>query len=59
MPTITDLKAAKYSLENTILNAITEFEEALGVTVAFVGSTHSREMGGPEMTVKVSVEVRV
>lgn len=59
MPTITDMQIAKRKLEQDIYLLITDFENEFGVTVAFVGSTHSQEMGGKPQTVRVTVEVRV
>lgn len=59
MPTITDMLIAKRKLEQDIYNIITDFEEAYGVTVAFVGSTHSQEICGKAKTVNIKTEVRV
>ena len=59
MPTITDMLIAKRKLEQTILTEIMAFKEVFGVTVAFVGSTHSQEMCGKAKTVNVKTEVRV
>ena len=59
MPTITDMQIAKRKLEQIILNEIMAFENGYGVTVAFVGSTHSQEMCGKAKTVNIKTEVRV
>lgn len=59
MPTITDMQIAKRKLEQEIYNVITDFENEFGVTVAFVGSTHSQEICGKAKTVNIKTEVRV
>ena len=59
MPTTTDMQIAKRKLERDIYLIITDFENEFGVTVAFVGSTHSQEMCGKTKTVNVKTEVRV
>ena len=59
MPTITDMLIAKRKLEQDIYNIITDFENEFGVTVAFVGNTHSQEICGKAKTVNIKTEVRV
>ena len=59
MPTIADMQIAKRKLEQTILTEIMAFENEYGVTVAFVGTTHSQEMCGKAKTVNVVAEVKI